>query len=132
MIFVDTGAWYANLVDTDANHDKAYHWISSNRQPLLTTDYVFDEVMTLLRSHGHSKRAAIFGSQILEHHLFASLYTVSDLDFMAGWDIFRRYADKEWSFTDCVSFAVMQWLEITTAFAFDHHFRQFGSVAVVP
>ena len=40
--------------------------------------------------------------------------------------------DKEWSFTDCVSRAVIERLGITTAVAFDEHFRQFGTVIVVP
>jgi predicted nucleic acid-binding protein len=45
---------------------------------------------------------------------------------------FRRFADKDWSFTDCTSCVVMQKLGITTACSFDHHFRQFGTVSVVP
>ena len=44
----------------------------------------------------------------------------------------RQYQDKGWSFTDCVSRVIMQRLDIRTAFAFDDHFRQFGTVTVVP
>lgn len=33
-------------------------------------------------------------------------------------------ADKGWSFTDCVSYAVIERLRIKKAFAFDRHFRQ--------
>jgi len=46
--------------------------------------------------------------------------------------LFRDYADKRWSFTDCTSKVVMERLGIRTAFAFDHHFKQFGDVKVVP
>lgn len=42
------------------------------------------------------------------------------------------YGDKLWSFTDCVSLVVMRRLEVRQAFAFDEHFLQFGTVAVVP
>ncbi|MDT7605420.1 MAG: uncharacterized protein QOF61_3417 [Acidobacteriota bacterium] len=49
-----------------------------------------------------------------------------------AWEIFRDYADKDWSFTDCASKALIERLGIKTAFAFDRHFRQFGSVTVVP
>ena len=46
--------------------------------------------------------------------------------------MFRDYADKDWSFTDCTSKVVIDSLGITTAFSFDQHFRQFGTVTVVP
>jgi hypothetical protein len=36
------------------------------------------------------------------------------------------------SFTDCVSYLVIQRRGIRTAFAFDEHSRQFGIVTVVP
>jgi len=38
----------------------------------------------------------------------------------------RKYADKEISFTDCVSFAIMRRVGIRTAFTFDRHFRDAG------
>jgi len=41
-------------------------------------------------------------------------------------DLFRNRADKEWSFTDCSSFILMQEYQIQMAFAFDEHFRQAG------
>lgn len=48
------------------------------------------------------------------------------------WESFERFADKEWSCTDCSSKVVMERLGITRAFAFDQHLRQFGSITVVP
>ena len=49
-----------------------------------------------------------------------------------AWDVFASHKDKGWSFTDCVSRAVIDRLGIVTACAFDVHFRQFGSLNVVP
>jgi len=40
--------------------------------------------------------------------------------------------DKEWSFTDCTSKFVIAQLAIAYALSFDQHFRQFGTVIVVP
>jgi hypothetical protein len=53
-------------------------------------------------------------------------------DIQQTWSVFRRFSDKNWSFTDCSSKIVMEQFQISTAFVFDHHFRQFGSVQVVP
>ena len=62
----------------------------------------------------------------------ADLVWVSQNDVAEAWRVFREFQDKQWSFTDCVSRAVMQRLGIDRAFAFDEHFRQFGTVTVVP
>ena len=43
-----------------------------------------------------------------------------------AWVIFKRYADKDFGFVDCTSFAVMETFGIAEAFSFNHHFRQFG------
>ncbi|WP_216819169.1 type II toxin-antitoxin system VapC family toxin [Thiohalocapsa sp. ML1] len=53
-------------------------------------------------------------------------------DVEQAWKSFRRFSDKGWSFTDCTSRVIMERLGITTAFAFDEHFRQFGIGVVVP
>ena len=39
---------------------------------------------------------------------------------------FAKYADKEWSFTDCFSFIVMKERQIRKALSTDKHFEQAG------
>jgi predicted nucleic acid-binding protein len=60
------------------------------------------------------------------------LMRASDEDFAAALRVYEQFADKEWSFTDCTSYVLIQRLKLQTAFAFDQHFRQFGTVAVLP
>jgi hypothetical protein len=62
----------------------------------------------------------------------ADLEQVAPADPAEAWDVFRPYQDQEWSFTDCTSKVVIGRLGITEAFAFDHHFEQFGTVTRVP
>jgi hypothetical protein len=57
---------------------------------------------------------------------------VSDSDFAAARNVFERYNDKEWSFTDCTSKVIMERLGVTHAFAFDRHFEEFGTVIRLP
>ena len=66
MIFVDTGAWYAS---SDPDHARAVQWLTANRSPLLTTDYVIDETLTLLRVRGERKRALLLGARFFHHGL---------------------------------------------------------------
>ena len=39
--------------------------------------------------------------------------------------------DKRWSFTDCISFAVMKQMKIADALTGDHHFEQAGFRALL-
>lgn len=61
MIFVDTSAWFASVVLSDTDHKTAFTWVVQNTQPLLTTDYVVDKTLTLLRSCGEALRASNLG-----------------------------------------------------------------------
>jgi uncharacterized protein len=131
MIFVDTGAWYASAVPDDDNHQSARQWLESNAQPLLTTDYVVDETLTLLKRRGHTPLALEMGEALFTGEL-AEIVLISEDDVRQAWRTFRQFRDKDWSFTDCTSKVVIERLRVAQAFVFDHHFRQFGSVSVVP
>jgi predicted nucleic acid-binding protein len=130
-VFVDTGAWFARFVPSDPDHAAAKAWLDRNTQPLITTDYVVDELLTLFRVRGEYRRALEIGPQILQGEV-SDLEWVTPLDVEQAWQVFSTDQDKGWSFTDCVSRVVMERLAIATALAFDEHFRQFGTVSVVP
>ena len=130
-IFVDTGAWFALFVPTDPDHVAASTWLDSNAAGLITTDYVIDELLTLLRVRNERRRSLDVGDALLSGE-YCKLERVTAADFDEAWEFFSRYHDKSWSFTDCVSLAVIRRLRIRVAFAFDKHFREFGTVTVVP
>ncbi len=48
--FVDTGAWYALADKKDPDHEQAERFFRNNKIPLLTTNFIFDETITLLRN----------------------------------------------------------------------------------
>lgn len=129
--FVDTSAWFAAVVPSDPNHPRAVGWLQSNSSALVTTDFIVDELLTLLRFRGESRRAMEFGTDLLQGNL-SHVEWVTEADFRNAWEIFRTYHDKAWSFTDCVSRAIIVRLGLRQAFAFDYHFQQFMVVPVVP
>jgi uncharacterized protein len=131
MIFVDTGAWFAAAVPSDPNHSAASQWLAGNTEPLLTTNYVVDETLTLLRARGERTRALMLGEGFFNSQL-AEIYTLAEDDIVLAWEVFKRFDDKDWSFTDCTSKVVIERLRIQQAFVFDNHFKQFGTVQVVP
>lgn len=131
MIFVDTGAWYARYVAEDVDHPAAVAWFAAAPARLITTDYVVDELLTLLKTRGYANIAFSVGADLLAGQACQFVY-VQPADIQKAWVIFSTYRDKGWSFTDCTSRVLIERLEIRTACAFDDHFRQFGSVTVVP
>lgn len=131
MIFVDTGAWYAAAIPDDPDHVAAREWLHANREPLVTTDYVVDELLTLFKTCGEFERGLDWGRQLLEESV-ARLEWVRSSDAYRAWMVYSTHTDKQWSFTDCVSRAVIERLQVKTVFAFDHHFRQFGDLIVLP
>ncbi len=119
--FVDTGAWYALADKKDPDHGQAECFFRNNKIPLLATNFIFDETITLLRSRLGWNVAKDFG-QKLKKSSFATLISVKDEDEDRAWEIFLKYKDKDFSYTDCTSFAVMERLKMDTAFSFDKHF----------
>jgi predicted nucleic acid-binding protein len=47
-------------------------------------------------------------------------------------EIIFRYADKDFSLADAISFVVMERLQIRQAFTFDQHFAQYGFAVLAP
>lgn len=131
MIFVDTGAWAGLFVPEDPLHSVARAWLQSNSDRLITSDYVVDELLTLLKTRFNTQSAISAGRALFAEDIATLIYLTQD-DCDAAWKIFRTHADKGWSFTDCASFALMQRLRISTAFAFDRHFSEMRGIRRVP
>lgn len=127
-VFVDTGYLLALEIADDQNHNQAItHWKEFSRQlpTLVTTSYVFDEVTTFFNNRGHHKKAVKLGIQLMSSSS-VELVHASPSQFMGAWDLFRKYQDKKFSFTDCLSFVVMRQYKLDTALTFDGHFAQAG------
>jgi predicted nucleic acid-binding protein len=46
-------------------------------------------------------------------------------------EFFRKHADQDWSFTDCLSFLMMRELELRDALTKDAHFEHAGFIALL-
>ena len=106
-------------------------WFGRNQRPLVTTDYVVAETLTLLRARGEGARAIVLGERLFADGL-TTLHYLTPHAIAAAWQVFRKFRDKHWSFTDCTSKVIIEQLGCSRAVAFDEHFRQFGSVVVEP
>jgi predicted nucleic acid-binding protein len=128
-IFVDTGAWYALVDKDDADHRGAAAFLAANTLPIITSNFVFSEIITLIRYKIGHEAARSFGQKLKESSL-VRVVTVTPTDEERAWDIFCKYQDQDYSFVDCTSFAVMERMKLSTAFAFDRHFSVMKFVVI--
>src|SRR5947208_6820143 len=100
------------------------HWLEQGGH-LVTTDYVIDETLALLRF-----RIGLDAAEEWWHTIAISARVrherVDAERAERARTIFFRYRDKDFSFTDCTSFAVMRELRLRIALTTDRHFRQAG------
>ena len=126
--FVDTSFYVALVSSRDVLHDRAVQLADSYRGDLVTTDYVLIE-------------AGNFFAKTENRNVFVNLLRALQADskttilpgtrkyFLAGAARYGDRPDKDWSLTDCISFVVMEQLELADAFTADHHFEQAGFTA---
>lgn len=130
-ILVDTSAWDALADAADSNHDLAqlYRDEIAGQCRLVTTNYILDELYTLLLLNVGYSAAVAFKRKLdaLVRAGILEMVWVTEAIAAEAWAVFEQYnVDKRWSFTDCVSYVMMHQRGITEAFAFDHHFAQMG------
>jgi len=63
-IFVDTSAWYAIIDKNDRDHAVAVKKVRTLNRPLLTSNYILDEILTLLKTKLGPSIAIPFGQQL--------------------------------------------------------------------
>jgi uncharacterized protein len=127
-VFLDTAGFMALWDAGDEYHHKALRLqteLARGKRHFLTNDYIVDETVTLLLARHSHAAATDFLKTVTETEWLQFEWIDSDR-FHAAAELFRRHDDKDWSFTDCVSFALMRELKIHDSFTSDHHFRQAG------
>ena len=132
--FADTSYWLAVLLPRDQLHDRAKAASEAflHDATILTSDLVIVEVLNYLHAHSIELRRSAYS--IFEGFRSTSLVeivpTTQSVIDKAG-RLYMQSADKEWSFTDCVSFAIMTDRNLTDALTADHHFEQAGFRALM-
>lgn len=127
-IFVDTSGFYSLLVQAEGMHEEAAEFMARaarERKRFITTDYVLDESVTLLRARGHGELLVpLF--ETMDASSAVRVEWTTPQRFHETRTFCLQHADKAWSFTDCLSFVVMRDLELREALTSDIHFEQAG------
>jgi len=127
-IFSDSSAWLALHDRNDKYHQDAVGkslQIKERKITIVTSDYILDESITLILFRTSHSSAVLFGESIMASKII-ELINIDMAYFRKAMKYFKKFHDKQYSFTDCTSYVLMQELKILRAFTFDNHFRQMG------
>jgi predicted nucleic acid-binding protein len=126
VIFVDTSFWVAVRNGRDGHHETARQLLELiEDQQLVTSNHVRGESWTFLRRKiGHSA-AVGFLDHLRRSPRLQVIPVVDDLEERA-WAWLRKHDEREYSFVDATSFALMRSMKIKDALAFDGDFSAAG------
>lgn len=128
MIFVDTGAFVGRFLANDQYHEAALRlWdrVEHADETCVTSSLVLAETITLLARRSTpafavEKARLVYGSTRFE------ILRPSPTDETDALAVLLKYGDQRVSFTDAVSFVLMQREGLRQAFTFDAHFPLAG------
>ena len=130
MKLVDTSFWIALFYPADAQHSAARNlWATADS--LLCTNHVLGETWTFLRRRrGHAD--ALRAVDAIRRSPKVSPFQVEPALEEEAWNWLRRHDEREYSYVDATSFAVMRRRRLREAFAFDGDFTAAGFIEVRP
>lgn len=127
-IFVDTSWFKAFIDEKDEFYPAAFIQMEKFIQDnylLVTTNFIIDESLTLIRIRCGLKTALKFNDLLYEMAGMLKIVRITPKDEEDSW----KWFPEDWSklsFTDCTSFAVMKRLDLKDVATFDQHFARAG------
>ena len=125
-VFIDTSALLAVLDADDASHQAAkqvWESIIAAGDTLVSHNYVLVETSALALRRLGLEALRVFESDILP--ILRVVWVTRDIHAAAA-SAHLLGARRSLSLVDCASFEIMRRTGIRTAFAFDHHFQEYG------
>ena len=129
-VFPDSHFFIALLNRKDAAHIRAMQAGADQTLRLVTTRWVLAEVADAMSSVEHRPNAVQF-LRLATANPWLKILDGSDELFEEGFELYANRLDKNWSLTDCISFAVMKREDLVDALTGDHHFFQAGFTALL-
>lgn len=129
-VFADAFYYIALLNPADRFHAAAVHVTQTLSRSLVTSAWILTEVADALSAPAVRQRTYQFLQQVIADPN-TLLITDHEAWYPRGVELYGKRADKNWSLTDCISFAIMNERGITDALTGDHHFTQAGFRALL-
>lgn len=128
--FADTYYYRALFDPRDEHHERVTNWTKGKRYRTVTTEFVLTEVGDEFRKSPLRAVFLVVLEQLRKDGLVEIVPAAPEW-VEQGVDHYRKYGDKEWGLTDCISFVVMASRGVDEALTGDRHFEQAGFQAIL-
>lgn len=126
--FADTFFFIALLNPKDQHHPRVRAEFCANRFRIVTTTWILVELADAFATRSIRVQIHRFVATALAE---PTMTIAAEPEWLhRGLELFGMRADKDWSLTDCISFAVMKDRGLTHALTGDRHFAQAGFVSM--
>lgn len=126
MIFIDASSYLSSLLPKDPNLIKAveiFRAIRESKEQLVTSYAILGEILTV-SSQRYDRQAGIqFVKEILDGSTRLILEESKLME--KAFRIFQEIKDKDVSWVDCYSFAIIEHYKIEKVFSFDKDFKKY-------
>ncbi|MBF0102205.1 MAG: type II toxin-antitoxin system VapC family toxin [Desulfobacterales bacterium] len=124
-LFLDTSYILALVNTSDEFHSQAQELAHNINTTLVTTEAILTEIGNALAKLKW-RRLALDILNDLRTDEAVKIISVDSQLFSKALKLYSSRMDKEWGFTDCISFIVMKDKKLTESLTTDHHFEQAG------
>ena len=131
-VFTDSSAYLSALMLHDPNNKRALEVLASiktNKEEIITSHAVLGEVLTVASQKYDRNKGTKFVEDIYESGIDIILES-SDLIKKALAN-FKKIKDKDVSWVDCYSFAIIEAYKIEKVFSFDRDFKKHSKAKVL-
>ncbi len=128
-VFMDTYGLIAWINTRDAAHQPVKSYLDAYSGRIVTSEWVSLEFADAF-SQWKVKPIAIEAIKRIHRLPMFVVVGFDSAGYQAGFNHYETRSDKDWSRTDCISFAVMSERGLSEAVTADHHFEQAGFRAV--
>lgn len=125
-IFADTSGLFALLVKNDYMYLRAreiFNYLAKQNAQLVTSSFVLAETTALLQRRVGMEAVHDFNSKVLP---LVEVIWVDDKWYTRAIQRLFAINNRDVSLVDCISFEIMESLEIDHVFGFDRHFEENG------
>ncbi len=132
-LFLDTGYVVALVSKRDEHHRQAHRLaeeVKQSRSSIVTTDAVLVEIGNALAAVRFRATAVGYVERLRKDPAAEIVPVTPDL-LQRGFTLYKERQDKEWGWTDCISFIIMREWSLRDALTADGNFEQAGFNALL-
>lgn len=123
--FIDSSAFFVWGDQSSEEGAEIERLIVRNHPPLVTTNFILAELLSLVTKRIGKKKGLELGEKIISSSVVQLVY-LDEKTQVEAWQLYKKYKDKDFDFIDATSFIFCRKQGIREVLTLDRHFSQMG------